>query len=295
VGNLDALREALRIGREAGAPVHIAHIKALGRDATGRARDMIALIEAARASGQRVTADQSPWTASGTRVSNAVIPSWTRDGGRDAMRRRLADPALQSRLSEEIAGRIRSRGGADTLLILSGGLAGQTLAQAAETAELEPHELARRIALEGDARLASFNMSEDEVRTFMALDWVVTSSDGTSGHPRKYASFALKYQRYVREQATISIGAFIRRSSGLTADILGLAERGYLREGYYADIVVFDAEEFAARADYANPEELSVGVRHVLVNGVVAIEAGAPNEALAGAAIYKPAREGSCA
>jgi N-acyl-D-aspartate/D-glutamate deacylase len=211
------------------------------------------------------------------------------------MRRRLADPGLQARLSEEIAGRIRSRGGADTLLILSGDYAGQTLAQAAESAELEPHELARRIALEGDARLASFNMSEDEVRAFMVLPWVVTSSDGTTGHPRKYGSFALKFQRYVREQGAISVGDFIRRSSGLTADILGLTERGYLREGYYADIVVFDAAEFAARADYVNPEELSVGVRHVLVNGVVAIEGGAPSGARAGAAIYKSAREGSCA
>lgn len=293
-GNIDALREALRIGREADAPVHIAHIKALGREASGRAEEMIALIEAERAAGRRVTADQYPWTASGTRVSNALIPRWTQDGGDEAMRRRLSDPRLRDRLHGEIASRIRGRGGAETLLILTGQYRGLTLEQAAERAELVPEELARRIAADGDARLASFNMSEAEIGAFMVLPWVVTSSDGTVGHPRRVGSFARKFQRYVREQNVISVGEFVHRGAGLTADILGLAGRGYLREGYYADIAVFDAEAFAARADYVNPEELSTGMRFVVVNGVIALADGAPTEALAGEAIFKQPTEGTC-
>jgi N-acyl-D-aspartate/D-glutamate deacylase len=241
-----------------------------------------------------VTADQYPWTASGTRVSSALIPRWTQDGGGDAMRRRLADAALRARIEDEIASRIRGRGGADTLLILDGPHNGQTLSQAAHAAGVEPQALARRIALEGDARLASFNMSEAEVRTFMALPWVVTSSDGTAGHPRKFASFALKFQRYVREQQVISAADFVRRSSGLTADIFGIAQRGYLREGYYADIVVFDPNALAARADYVNPEELSTGVSHVLVNGVAAIVDGEATGALAGIPLQREAPEEMC-
>lgn len=290
----DAVEEALRIGREAGLPVHIAHIKAAGRRRQGAAARMVALIEAARESGQRVTADQYPWTASGTRVSNALMPRWTQDGGNAAMRRRLADPSLAERLQREIADNIRRRGGPETLLITTGPHRGLRLDQAAAALGLDPAETARRIALEGDARLASFNMHEEDIRLFMRQPWVVTSSDATVGHPRRFGTFPMKFALYVRDEPLLTPEEFVHRSSGLTAEIFGIEERGLLRVGYFADIVVFDPRAFAPMASYEEPEQYSVGVVHAFVNGEPAISRATATGALAGRGIVHTPSEGSC-
>lgn len=297
VGNgrlFDAVEEALRIGREADLPVHIAHIKAAGRDTEGQAQRVIDRIEAERAAGRRVTADQYPWRASGTRVSNALMPRWTQDGGNAAMRRRLADPELQQRLHGEIERLIVGRGGPQSLLITSGDHRGRHLGDVAAALGVDPAEAARRIALEGDARVASFNMQEADIRAFMQRPWVVTSSDATTGHPRRFGTFPLKFALYVRETPLLSVEEFVHRSSGLTAQIFGLEARGLLREGYAADIVVFDPRRFAARATYEEPELYSEGVHYVFVNGVAAIDGGAATGALAGRALAKTAPEGTC-
>jgi N-acyl-D-aspartate/D-glutamate deacylase len=288
VGLIAAVEEALRIGREAGLPVHFAHIKAQGVDVHGQSTRVIELIDAARAAGQRVTADQYPWRASGTRVSNALIPRWTQaDGGPAAMRRRLADPSLAERLDAEIADNIRRRGGPESLLITSGEYRGSHLGQVAEMLGVTPVEAARRIALAGDARIASFNMREDDIRNFMRQPWVVTSSDATPGHPRRFGSFAMKFALYVREEPLLTVEEFVHRSSGLTAEIFGLEGRGLLREGYAADIVVFDPRSFAARATFEEPELYAVGVHYAVVNGVLAVDRGVATSALAGRALAR--------
>jgi N-acyl-D-amino-acid deacylase len=285
-GVIAAVEEALRIGREAGLPVHLAHIKVSGAGVEGLSDRFIQLVEAERAAGRRVTADQYPWTASGTRVSNALIPRWTQeDGGMGAMRRRLADPALQERLHDEIADNIRGRGGPGSLLITSGEYRGQRLNQVAEAMGVDPAEAARRIALEGDARLASFNMHVPDIRNFMQRDWVVTSSDATPGHPRRYGSFAMKFALYVRDEPLLTTEQFVHRSSGLTAEIIGLEGRGLLREGYAADIVVLDPRRYAARATYEEPELYSEGVLYTIVNGELAIDRATATGALAGQAL----------
>jgi N-acyl-D-aspartate/D-glutamate deacylase len=294
IGLLAAVEEALRIGREAGLPVHFAHIKAQGVDVHGQSGRFIELVEAAQAAGQRVTADQYPWRASGTRVSNALIPRWTQEnGGQAAMRRRLADAALAERLNREIADNIRRRGGPETLLLTSGEYRGRHLGQAAEIMGVDPVEAARRIALSGDARLASFNMREDDIRNFMRREWVVTSSDATQGHPRRYGSFAAKFALYVRETPLLTPEQFVHRSSGLAAEIFGLAGRGLLREGYAADIVVFDPRRFAARATYEEPELYAEGVLYTVVNGRLAIDRATATGVRAGRALaHTPA--GGC-
>jgi len=293
VGLIAAVEEALRIGREAGLPVHFAHIKAQGVDVHGRSGEVIALIEAAQAAGQRVTADQYPWRASGTRVSNALIPRWTQeDGGQAAMRRRLNDPSLAERLDAEIEDNIRRRGGPDSLLLTSGDYRGQRLGQAAQAMGVGPVEAARRIALGGDARLASFNMREDDIRNFMRREWVVTSSDATPGHPRRYGSFATKFALYVRDEPLLSAEQFVHRSSGLTAEIFGIENRGLLREGYAADIVVFDPRRYAARATYEEPDLYSEGVHYTIVNGEIAIDRATATGALAGQALAHTPTEG---
>lgn len=294
IGLIAAVEEALRIGREADIPVHFAHIKALGVDVHGKSADVIALIETERKAGRQVTADQYPWTASGTRITNALIPRWTQDGGLKAMRERLADPALAERLRAEITENIRRRGGADTLLITSGPHRGKTLAEVAKAAGVDAVEAAWQIAREGDARLASFNMTKADVRAFMTRPWVVTGSDASPGHPRRYGSFARKYRLYVREESVLTLAAFIRNSSARTAEILGLEGRGMIAKGFAADVIVFDPERFSERATYQEPEQLSEGVVHAFVNGVAAIDGGKPTDALAGTGLARRPREGSC-
>jgi N-acyl-D-aspartate/D-glutamate deacylase len=286
IGLIAAVEEALRIGRDAGLPVHFAHIKAQGVDVHGQSGRVIELIEAAQAAGQRVTADQYPWRASGTRVSNALIPRWTQeDGGPAAMRQRLADPALAERLDREIGDNIRRRGGPESLLLTSGEYRGRHLGQVAQAMGVDPIEAARRIALGGDARLASFNMREDDIRNFMARPWVVTSSDATQGHPRRFGTFPLKFALYVRDEPLLTVEQFVHRSSGLTAQIFGLEGRGLLREGYAADIVVLDPRRYAARATFEEPELYSEGVLYAIVNGELAIDRATPTGELAGQAL----------
>ncbi len=287
-----ALAETLEIGKQADLPVHIAHIKALGPAVWGHSATMIAMIEQARANGQRVTADQYPWEASGTRISNALVPRWALEGGLDSLRRRLAEPDQLQTIRGEMIEAIARRGGADRLLVtgqLSGSNApiGKTLAEIAEMRGAAPADAAIAILQEGDARLASFNMSADDIAAFATQDWVVTGSDGSSGHPRKYGSFPKAYRDLVAGDARMDLARFIRRSSGQTADIIGLEKRGYLKPGHFADIVVFDPNRFAPNATYAAPRELSSGVVHLFVNGQAVIANGAHSGALAGRPLLK--------
>lgn len=276
VGLLAAVDEALEIGRQSGAAVHLAHIKALGTDVWGQSAAVIERVEAAQAEGLRVTADQYPWSASGTRISNALIPNWVKAGSQEEMFARLRDPTNQDRLRGEITENLRKRGGADAILLVAraGGLESRTLAAEAEALRLDAVEAAIEIVLGGDSRIASFNMQETDIAAFMREPWVVTSSDGTNGHPRKFASFPRKYRTYVVDNEIITLTEFIHRSSALTADILGLCDRGRLDVGAFADIVVFDPEAFRDRADFGNPTVLSEGVVHLFVNGEAVISDG---------------------
>lgn len=289
IGLLAAVKEALTIGRESGAAVHIAHIKALGVDVWGQSADVIELIEDAQSDGQRVTADQYPWRASGTHVSNALIPNWAKEGSTEAFHERLRDPENKTRLEREIAENLRKRGGPEALLIVTGlgDENGMTLAKISKARGVEPIQTAIDIVLTGDARVASFNMREDDIEAFMREPWVMTSSDGTNGHPRKYASFPRKYAYYVQERNTLSLGDFIHRSTGLVAETFSLCDRGYIRKGYAADIVVFDPATFKDNADFAEPRALSNGVGHLFVNGVAAIDDGKITDAFAGKSLKR--------
>lgn len=293
IGLLAAVEEALIIGRESGAAVHIAHIKALGVDVWGQSADVIKLVEAAQANGQQVTADQYPWRASGTHVSNALIPNWVKEGSTEAFHARLRDPELAMRLREEIGENLRKRGGAEALLIVAGrdDETGKTLSEIAEARGVDSTRAAIDIVLAGDARVASFNMREEDIKAFMTQSWVMTSSDGTNGHPRKFGSFPRKYRYYVANEKAISLDDFIRRSTGLAADVFGLCDRGYIREGYAADLIIFDPRTFGENATFSEPEKNSSGVVYLFVNGAMAIEDGGLKKALSG----KTLRRRKCA
>lgn len=289
IGVLGAVEEAITIGREADIPVHIAHIKALGVDVWGYSAQIIKMIEDAHSNGRIVTADQYPWLASGTRVSNALIPRAAMAGGTEALFARLRDPGTLPALKEAMAENLRRRGGPASILLTSGDerWLGMRLGEYAESVQLSPVDAAVEIVLAGDAKIASFNMNEADLEAFMQQPWVMTSSDGGDGHPRKFASFPEKYREYVTNRQTLSLADFIHRSSGLTAQTFGLKDRGFLRAGYKADIVVFDPETFAPTATYQTSDTLSVGVTYLIVNGGFAITNGEMSDQTFGVAVRK--------
>lgn len=277
IGLLASIDEALAIGRDASIPLHIAHIKALGVDVQGMAPQVISKIEAAQASGQIVSADQYPWSASGTGLSAALIPRWAQDGGRAAMLDRFANPETRSRMRPEIEDNLRRRGGPAALLITAGPIwaIGKTLKEIAEARATDPVVATMDLLSVDEVKVASFNQSESDIAQFMQRPWVVTSSDASLGHPRYYGSFARKYDTYVRDRKVIDLRTFIASSTIRPARIFGLKDRGELRAGAYADIVAFDPRRFRPRADYMHPTAFSTGVVAVLVNGKIAIEDGA--------------------
>jgi N-acyl-D-amino-acid deacylase len=285
IGLTAAIDEALTIGREARLPVHIAHIKALGVDVQGQAPAIVARIAAAQRAGQRVTADQYPWNASGTSLVAALVPRWAQDGGRAAMLRRFDDLQIAGRVQRDMAENLRKRGGAAALLITEGIEKGRTLAEVATARALDPVAAAIATIRAADPGVVSFNQTEADIATFMRQPWVMTGSDASTGHPRVYGSFARKYDQYVVTSKVLTLRQFIERSSRLTADIFGLRGRGRLRAGSYADAVVFDPKHYAARATYADPERLAAGVRTVIVNGIVAVDDGQLTGRAAGRAL----------
>jgi N-acyl-D-amino-acid deacylase len=290
IGLAGAVAEAIRIGREAALPVHIAHIKALGVDVWGQSDSIIAMIRVARAAGQRVTADQYPYTASGSGVGASLLPRWAEAGGRDSLRARAKDPVNRDRLYGEMRNNLRRRGGASAILITDRGrpeLTGKTLEAIAAARNADPVIVALEIIVSGDASIASFNMNEDDIANFMRQDFVFTGSDGSSGHPRKYGTYPRKLREYVFKRQVLSLEAAVQRSSGDVAKALGIAERGTLAVGQFADIIVFDTATVADRSTYEQPEQLAVGMRWVLVNGVAAVSDGSLTDALAGRAIRR--------
>ncbi|KTE22942.1 amidohydrolase [Sphingopyxis sp. H050] len=301
IGLLGSVREAIEIGRQAGMPVHFAHLKALGVDVHGQAGAVIAAIDAARAEGVDVTADQYPWLASGSNLDAALLPRWAVDGGGPALLKRLDEPATLARIRAEMQDNLRRRGGAGALLLIAQGFpwTGQTLEQVAAEWKVDSRDAALRIIRQsvqakglgergGGTSVASFNMAQADVDLLMQQPWMVTSSDGSDGHPRMFATFPEKYLRYVRERQVIDLATFVRQSTGRTADIYKLDGRGYLRSGYYADVLVFDPIEYRPRAHYVNPRELSAGVRKLFVNGVLAVDDGRTTGAAAGRALLRP-------
>ncbi len=297
IGLLGAVDETLTIGREAGIPVHFAHIKALGTDVQGQAPQVIARIAAAQAAGQVVTADQYPWSASGTRLSAALIPRWAQDGGRTAMLARFQDSAAMARMQPEIADNLRRRGGPGAILITSGprSVAGKTLEALALEQGVDPVAAAIAVLRLDEVGIASFNQSEADIAAFMQQPWVVTSSDASAGHPRYYASFARKYATYVKERKVIDLRTFVAASTIRTARIFGLDGRGELKPGAFADVIAFDPARFAPRADYAQPALFSRGMQVVVVNGQLAIESGQPTGIAAGRPLPRLPKAGTCA
>lgn len=286
IGLLASVQETIRIGEEAHLPVMISHIKALGADVWGQSTGVIAMIDAARKRGVDVMASEYPYTASGTSVAASLVPPWAMVDGK--MLANLDDPAIHPRLIKDMTENLRRRGGAAMLLMTSAKdkfIVGKNLAEIATAHHESPIEAAIEILKAGGSSVASFNMKESDIEAFMRQPWVMTCSDGSTGHPRKYGTFPRKFHEYVFTRHVISVEAAVRSSTSLPATTLGLKDRGLLKAGYFADVLVFDPKTYNERATYVEPEVLSTGVRYLTVNGQLAIDHGELMPVLAGRAL----------
>ena len=298
---LTAINEALTIGKDAKCAVHVSHIKASGAENWGHIRQAAAMIETARAAGQIVTADQYPYIASSTSLEPTLFPSWARSGGSKGLLEKLNDPETAARIKADVQKSLDSANDGDNVVISrfrpKQAWVGKSVKQIAISEGKTPFEIACEIARGGDAGVVNFSMSEDDVRFAMKLPWVATASDGRSylpgadrPHPRSYGTFARKIGYYAIKEKLLTLEQAVHTATGLPADIIGFTDRGYLKPGLAADVVVFDPNQFIDTATYENPHRYASGVKFVLVNGTPAVHEGVPTGALAGKALRKPAK-----
>ncbi len=273
IGVVAAVREAIEVGDRAGLPVHISHIKALGTDAWGLSRDIIDTIDAARADGIDVTANQYPWIASNTRLASALIPRWVMAGTQDDMTARLRDPSLSARIRDEMTSNLGRRGGPGAMQITSRASEwrGRTLDEVARVLELDPIAAAIELIIGEDPSIASFVMNQDDIDRLRVQPWLMTGSDGGDGHPRFFASYPKAWRDFVVDRPLLSAERFVNSGTGQVADTLRLCSRGYVRPGYAADIAIIDPATFLPHATFEEPDRLSTGVVHLLVNGRIVI------------------------
>jgi N-acyl-D-amino-acid deacylase len=294
----DAIMETIEIGRHSGARVVASHIKAKGAHFWGSSGSAIQLIQRARDEGVRVWADQYPYATSGSDGNTVLIPRWAtptrqeRDGPgpAEALRRNLAVPDLEAKIRQDIAHEIRRRGGADRVVVFEyprEAWVGMTLQEIADERGVDPVQMAIDLQLEGDperrggGRLRGFSMSEMDVENYAAQPWVATASDGGiavpedgSVHPRFYGTFPRKIRQYAMTAGALSVEAAIRSQTSLPALIMGLKDRGEIREGNWADLVVFDMETIADEATFFEPHQHATGIDHVIVNGEFVVDDG---------------------
>jgi N-acyl-D-amino-acid deacylase len=312
---LEAIDELLRISKEANIPAEIYHIKAAGQPNWGKADAMLAKIEDARKAGLKITADMYTYTAAGTGL-DACLPPWTADGGYPALFKRLRDPATRKKIAEEVRTpsdkweNLYLAAGSPEKILLNGfkseklkPLTGKTLAEVAKMRGKDPIETAMDLISEDESRIDSiyFLMSEENVKKEIAKPWISFGSDEASQapegnflksncHPRAYGNFARVLGKYVREEKVLTLADAIRKLSGQPATNLGLDHRGFVQEGMFADVVVFDPATVGDRATFEKPHQYAVGIKHVFVNGVQVLKDGEHTGAKPGRALWGPGK-----
>ncbi|MEY2562453.1 MAG: N-acyl-D-amino-acid deacylase [Verrucomicrobiota bacterium] len=312
---LEAVEELITISRTAGIPAEIYHLKAAGEKNWAKIDQVLALVEAARKEGLRITADMYVYPAAGTGLT-ATLPPWTLDGGFESLYQRLADPATR----EKIAAEVRTPTNAWENLYLAAGspdrillvgfksdklkpLTGKSLAEVARSRGKEPIETIMDLILEDRSRIDTVYslMSEENIKKEIVRPWVSFGSDEASQapegsflksnpHPRAYGNFARVLGKYVREEKALSLEEAVRRLSGLPATNLGLDHRGFLQAGMFADVVVFDPATISDHATFDKPHQYAVGMKHVFVNGVQVLKDGEHTGKKPGRALFGPGK-----
>jgi N-acyl-D-amino-acid deacylase len=312
---IEATEELLRISREAGIPAEIYHLKAAGQPNWGKMDRVLMMIEAAREKGLKITADMYMYPAGATGL-NASLPPWALDGGYEALFKRLQDPIMRQKIAE--AARTPTNdwenlylaAGSPERVLLVGfkseklkPLTGKSLAEVARMRGRDPVETIMDLMLEDRSRVDTiyFLMSEENIKKQLQKPWVSLGSDEASQapegvflksnpHPRAYGNFARLLGKYVREEKVISLSEAVRRLSGLPATNLGLDHRGFIKEGMYADLAIFDPNTIADRATFEKPHQYAVGMKHVFVNGVQVLKDGEHTGATPGRALWGPGK-----
>ena len=313
---LESLDELIRISREAGIPAELYHIKAAGQQNWSKMDQLLSHIEVAQKEGLKIRANMYMYTASGTGL-DACLPPWTEDGGYPALFKRLRDPATR----EKIAAQVKTptdewenvyiaAGGPDRILLVGfkseklKPLTGKTLAAVAEMRGKDPISTIMDLISEDESRIGTiyFEMSEENIKKELAKPWISFGSDEASQapegvflksnpHPRAYGNFARVLGKYVRDEKVIPMTEAIRRLSGLPATNLSLDHRGFIKEGMFADVVLFDPATIADRATFEKPHQYAVGVKHVFVNGVQVLRDGEHTGAKPGRALWGPGKK----
>ncbi|NUQ18971.1 MAG: D-aminoacylase [Sphingomonas sp.] len=310
---LEAIDELVKISRDSGAPAEIYHFKQAGKPNWGKLDAAIAKVNAARASGQRISANMYTYTAGATGL-DATMPPWVQSGGLEAWENRLKDPAVRARLIREM--RTPSNDW-ENLLLLSGGpqnvllvafknpklkpLTGKTLAEVAKMRGKSPEETAMDLVVEDDSRVGTvyFIMNEDNLKREVALPWMSFGSDEASpapegvflksqSHPRAYGNVARLLGHYVRDEHATTLQDAVRRLTSLPASNIRIRQRGSLKPGYYADVVVFDPATIQDHSTYPKPDQLATGVNDVFINGVQVLSNGKHTGAKPGRFVHGP-------
>jgi len=306
---LEAVQETVDIARASGAPAEIYHLKQGGRRNWGKLDALVKAVEAARASGVRITADMYVYTAGATGL-DAAMPPWVQDGGLEAWIARLRNPEHRKRVLADMRDpapaweNLMGAAGADGTLLLGfknpalKPLTGKTLAAVAKARGVSAQDAAIDLVIEDGSRVevAYFLMSDDNIRREVALPWVSFDSDAdapapegvflkSSRHPRTYGNFARVLAHYVRDEKVLTLAQAIHKLAGLPAATLSLSDRGELREGYFADVVVFDPAKVQDHSTYQRPQQLATGVGDVWINGVRALRHEVATGAASGRAI----------
>lgn len=309
---LESVDELIEISRRSGAPAEIYHLKQAGRSNWNKLDEVIRKVEAARAEGLRITADMYTYTAGGTNLA-ASMPPWVQDGGTETMLERLRDPAVVARVKREMLQpgsnweNLYLHAGPEGVLLASltepslKPLIGKTVAEAAKLRGVTPEQLVIDLTLadQGRAGALYFLMNEDNVRRQTAIPWMSFGSDAeaaapegvflkSSTHPRAYGNFARFLGRYVRDAKVVPLAEAVRRLSALPAQNLGLKDRGLLKPGMLADVVVFDPATIGDRATFERPMQYATGVRDVFVNGTQVLRNGEATGATSGRFVRGP-------
>lgn len=320
---LEAIDETIEIARRSGAAAEIYHLKAAGQSNWAKLGPAIEKIEAARAAGIPLTADMYTYPAGATGF-DAAMPPWVQDGGLEAWIKRLKDPKIRARVIKEMRSNQTSwenamrESGSPANVLLAGfkteklkPLIGKTLEQVAKERGVSPEDAVIDLVIEDGTRVdvVYFMMSEDNVRRQVALPWVSFGSDEAApsaegvflksgAHPRAYGTFARLLGKYVRDEKVVSLEEAIRRLTSLPTTNLGVKERGLLREGYFADVVVFDPQTIQDHATFEKPHQYATGVAHVFVNGTQVLADGEPTGKPAGRVVrgrgWKGWQDGGC-
>ena len=295
---LEAVDETISIARQSGAPAEIYHLKAGGKSNWPKLDEVIAKVTSARKSGVRITADMYTYTAGGTGL-DAAMPPWVREGGLEAWTQRMQSPEVRARVAKEMddphAGyeNLYLKAGPDGMILAAfkseklKPLTGKSLTEVANMRHESPEDTAMDLVIEDGSRVGViyFVMSEDNVRKESMLPWMSFGSDGeapspegiflkSSAHPRAYGNFARLLAKYVRTDKAVTLQDAIHRLTALPAANLSLKDRGLLKEGYFADIVVFDPNNIQDHSTYVKPHQLASGVKDVIVNGQLALSDG---------------------